>query len=116
MREDEDVSTTNVVYGPAMIWHPRGDWTELGTIDGSLFQFGGDSRGDELAFPGGQMRSIEVSFTADVSHWMAVLSGGLNRRHRIRCRLCSPAGNPAPLPGGREYHRRQQARKRRANR
>ena len=38
------------------------------------------------------------------------------RWHRNRCRQCNPAGNPLPLPGGREYRRRQKARKRRAKR
>lgn len=38
------------------------------------------------------------------------------RWHRIRCRQCNPAGNPLPLPGGQEYQRRQQARRRRATR
>lgn len=41
----------------------------------------------------------------------ALLSG--DRAHRIRCATCNPAGNPPPLPGGREYHRRQLARQRR---
>jgi hypothetical protein len=37
------------------------------------------------------------------------------RWHRIRCPQCNPAGNPPPCPGGREYHRRQKARRRRGH-
>lgn len=39
-----------------------------------------------------------------------------DRKHRIRCRTCNPAGNPPPFPGGAEYHRRQKARARRRRR
>jgi hypothetical protein len=37
-----------------------------------------------------------------------------DRKHRVRCRACNPAGNPPPLAvDGREYRRRQKARQRR---
>ena len=36
-----------------------------------------------------------------------------DRKHRIRCRECNPAGNPPPFPGGTEYNRRRRARARR---
>lgn len=36
------------------------------------------------------------------------------RRHRRRCRICNPAGNPRPLTvNGAEYHRRRSRRRRR---
>lgn len=35
------------------------------------------------------------------------------RWHRRKCRTCNPAGFTDPLPYGREYHRRQLARRRR---
>lgn len=39
------------------------------------------------------------------------------RAHRIRCRLCNPAGNPKPLRvNGAEYQRRTRARRRRNRR
>jgi hypothetical protein len=36
------------------------------------------------------------------------------KHNRSRCRRCSPFANPLPMSGGVEYHRRRQARKRRA--
>ena len=39
------------------------------------------------------------------------------RRHRIRCALCNPAGNPKPLAvNGAEYRRRTRTRRRRNRR
>jgi hypothetical protein len=40
----------------------------------------------------------------------------LGRWRSARCRSCHPLAFPFPLPGGFEYRRRQQARRRRANR
>jgi hypothetical protein len=61
--------------------------------------------------------SITVTFklAAEVLYGFHIAHGGWKSRKSLhRCQLCNPSGNPPPLPiDGREYHRRQQARKRR---
>lgn len=47
---------------------------------------------------------------------LAFMSQGDRRRHCRRCVLCNPASYTQTAVNGREYHRRQQARRRRARR
>lgn len=78
---------------------------------------------EALAEFGRRMNAMFIQFTqavgamsvplAKMAAVVAHAQAAQDRRHRIRCRTCNPAGNPPPTPGGAEYHRRMKARARR---
>ena len=67
------------------------------------------SLNEAFSIMAGTMGRTLEAFTGMYHPLMAIY----DRRHRNRCHVCNPAGNPLPFPGGAEYHRRRKARQRR---
>lgn len=105
--------------GRAYIYGGMGErqgWTDLGTTDSLNFQFDWPGRPDLPAEPFASLKGASITVHGtDLDGWIwhHMTLGMPERWHRRHCRWCNPAAFSLPCPYGREYHRRQRARKRR---
>jgi hypothetical protein len=93
-------------------------WTEIGRTDGGSFEWLPplELAGLDGEFPFARLDSVSMTITVPLTRaarrMMHVVHGGRGSMHG--CAVCNPQGRPPPLAiDGREYHRRQLARKRR---